>query len=268
MEERMNRIHGPSEQSFDQVAFNRMKADALNREKGILRGYDCPKWLNKGDIVRVREDGSLVFSECGCMNLRRCVTKMERSGLKDVISDYTFDRFVVEEPWQEAVKSGAQNYADDPQGWLLLCGQSGSGKTHLCVAVCRKLLLEGKEVLYMPWRQELRELKAMESEGQITAIQKLQKAPVLYVDDLYKTGRAADGSCNPTAADVNYAFEILNYRYTNRLTTIISTERTPEELVKIDEATGGRMVEMARNHTFCISKKTGRNYRLRGMMVV
>lgn len=268
MEERVNIQNGTSEQSFDPVAFGEMKAEFYNREAGPLQGYDCPKCRNKGSIAHVREDGSLAFTECSCMNLRRCVGKMERSGLKDVISDYTFDRFIAEESWQTTVKRGAEGYADDPRGWLLLCGQSGSGKTHLCVAVCRKLLLEGAQVLYMPWRQEIRELKAMELEEQIGALRKLQQAQVLYVDDLYKTGRTSDGSCNPTGADINFAFEIFNYRYTNRLPTVISTERMPEELVKIDEATGGRMVEMAREHTFCISKKPGRNYRLRGMTVV
>ena len=108
----------------------------------------------------------------------------------------------------------------------------------------------------------------MESNRQIEALKKLQTVPVLYIDDLFKTGRDASGSCYPTAADVNLAFDIINYRYTKRLTTIISTERSPAELVDIDEAIGGRIVEMAQGHTYCIEKKNGRNYRLRGVVSV
>ena len=61
-------------------------------------------------------------------------------------------------------------------------------------------------------------------------------AQILYIDDLYKVGKAADGTSNPTGADVSLAFEIINHRYINHLPTIISTEKPPQELVEIDEA--------------------------------
>ena len=122
----------------------------------------------------------------------------------------------------------------------------------------------------MPWRQDIRDLKgtAKEPAIQAEALKKYQDAPILYIDDLFKTSKSADGSCVPPVADVNLAFDIINFRYTKRLTTIISTERFPAELVEIDEATGGRIVEMARGHTFSIEKKPGRNYRLRGVTTV
>lgn len=261
-------LHGKSAQSFDPVEYGKIKAESINKEKGKLTGYDCPKCLNRGNTAIPKEDGSVTFQECGCMKIRRCVQKMEASGLREVIKTYTFDAYQDKEPWQTAVKRGAVDYANKVDGWLLFCGQSGSGKTHLCTAVCRHLLLAGEEVRYMPWRQDVRELKAMESNSQVEALKKLQTAPVLFIDDLFKTGRAADGSCNPTAADTNLAIDIINYRYTKRLTTIISTEKSPAELVDIDEATGGRIVEMAQGHTYCIEKKPGRNYRLRGVVTV
>lgn len=261
-------LHGLSAQSFDPVEYGKIKAESINKERGKLIGYDCTKCLNRGNIAIPKEDGGVALQECGCMKIRRCVQKMETSGLREVIKSYTFDAYQDKESWQAAIKRGAVEYADKVNGWLLFCGQSGSGKTHLCTAVCRHLLLAGEEVRYMPWRQDIRELKAMESNSQVEALKKLQSAPILFIDDLFKTGRAADGSCNPTAADVNLAFDIINYRYTKRLTTIISTERSPAELVEIDEATGGRIVEMAQGHTYCIEKKAGRNYRLRGVVTV
>ena len=261
-------LHGQSAQSFDPVEYGKIKAESINKEKGRLSGYDCPKCLNRGNIAVPKEDGCVAFQECSCMKIRRCVQKMEASGLREVIKSYTFDAYQDKEPWQTAIKCGAMDYTSKVEGWLLFCGQSGSGKTHLCTAVCCHLLLAGEEVRYMPWRQDVRELKAMESNSQVEALKKLQTAPILFIDDLFKTGRAADGSCNPTAADVNLAFDIINYRYTKRLTTIISTERSPAELVDIDEAVGGRIVEMAQGHTYCIEKKQGRNYRLLGVVTV
>lgn len=261
-------LHGRSVPSFDPVEYDKLKAESINKEKGKLTGYDCPKCLNRGNIAVPKDDGGVSFQECGCMKIRRCVQKMENSGLREVIKTNTFDAYTVAEAWQETVKRGAMAYAEKLEGWLLFCGQSGSGKTHLCTAVCRHLLLNGHEVRYMPWRQDIRDLKGKELNSQNETLKKLQTAPVLFIDDLFKTGRAADGSCNPTAADVNLAFDIINYRYTKRLTTIISTERSPAELVDIDEAAGGRIVEMAQGHTYCIEKKPGRNYRLRGVVTV
>ncbi len=261
---------GLSAQSFDPIAFGRRKANSINSTSGDLTGYSCPKCRNRGSVADVRENGSVFFQECDCMRIRRCIWKMVASGLKNVIREKTFDAYQDAEPWQTAIKQGARAYADKPEGWLLFCGQSGSGKTHLCTAVCRHRLLAGDEVRYMPWRDDIAALKSMslDSEKRQQTIDELKKAQILYIDDLYKTGRAADGSSNPTGADVSLAFELLNYRYNNRLITIISTEKTPNELVQIDEATGGRIVEMAQGHTYCIEKKTGRNYRLRGVVTV
>jgi chromosomal replication initiation ATPase DnaA len=57
--------------------------------------------------------------------------RMKRSGLKNIIKDYTFDKFEDSEPWQQAIKKASMEYAENPEGWFLLCGQSGAGKTHL-----------------------------------------------------------------------------------------------------------------------------------------
>ena len=261
-------LHGRSAQSFDPMEHGKKKADAINRTSGTLTGYECSKCLNRGNYAVPKEDGGVSMMDCDCMKIRRCVKKMEASGLREVIKKYTFEEYRDKEPWQTTIKQGAVAYADKPEGWLLFCGQSGSGKTHLCTAVCRHLLLAGEEVRYMPWRQDVREMKAMESNSQVEALKKLQTAPILFIDDLFKVGRSADDSCIPTVADVNLAFDIINYRYTKQLPTIISTERSPSELVDIDEATGGRIVEMAQGHTYCIEKKPGRNYRLRGVVTV
>jgi len=166
------------------------------------------------------------------------------------------------------LKQGVQSYAEHPSGWLLIGGQSGCGKTHLCTAVCRQLLLEGKQVHYMSWRETVAQLKglSLDSTGRSKEMEKLKKSQVLYIDDLYKTGKNNEGSDYPTGTDINLAFEIINHRYINRLTTIISTERTPQELVSIDEATGSRIIELCGSHVYSIGKNQSRNYRLRSVV--
>lgn len=193
------------------------------------------------------------------------------SGLKNIIRDYTFDKFQTPEPWQETLKAAAMDYAKNPSGWFALCGQSGCGKTHLCTAICRELLLEGREVVYMLWRDEIGKIKQAarmsEFDGETVELRRIldkyKTAKVLYIDDLFKTGKTAENATQrPTAADINYAFEILNYRYNNpELLTILSTELTEDELLDIDEAIGGRIYERAK--AYSIGKDRGKNYRVR-----
>ena len=141
--------YGQSVSSFDPAEYDRRKVESYNSTQGNLTGYDCQKCKNKGSYATVKEGGGLSFVECSCMKIRRCVQKMEASGLREVIRDYTFEAYQDTESWQTTIKQGAVGYAQQPEGWLLLCGQSGSGKTHLCTAVCRHLLLAGQEVCYM-----------------------------------------------------------------------------------------------------------------------
>lgn len=261
---------GLSVQRYDPAVSARMKADTINNTPGDLTGHDCSKCLNRGSIAISRDDGSIYTKECDCMKIRRCVWEMERSGLKNIIREKTFETFAATESWQKAIKAGAIDYANKLEGWLLFSGQSGSGKTHLCTAVCRQRLLLGDEVRYMPWRDKVAELKALslDNERRAEIINGYKTAQILYIDDLYKVGRAVDGSSNPTGADIGLAFEIINYRYINHLPTIISTEKTPQELVEIDEATGSRIIEMAGGDVFSIAKDPKRNYRLRGVVTV
>lgn len=260
----------PSAQSYDPLAFAKLKADGVNKVPGNLTGTDCPKCRNKGYVMIPRDDGSIASQECDCMTMRRCVWRMERSGLKDVIKNYTFDRFETTEAWQKKILESATEYAKGPEGWFLICGQSGSGKSHICTAICRELLLKGKQVVYAAWRQEIAEIKAMslDADRRADKLNELKTAEILYIDDLFKTGAGKDGEACPTSADVSLAFEIINARYTSRRPTIISTEFFPDQLLKMDEATGGRMIEMAKNHTLAVGKKPGRNYRLRGVVAV
>ena len=86
---------------------------------------------------------------------------------------------------------------------------------------------------------------------------------VLYIDDLFKIGKGQDGrKQRPTSADVNLAFEILNYRY-NKPTciTIISSELYAEDILDIDEAIGSRIYERAK--IVNISNDRAKNQRIK-----
>jgi len=260
---------------FSQKDWEQFKVDDWNKTEGHLNdvdGYNCNICKNKGTIAKLLDFGdgtySHCFADCKCVETRNSIMRMKRSGLKDIIKDYTFDKFIASEPWQKTIKESAMEYAENPSGWFALCGQSGAGKTHICTAICRKFLLSGKKVVYMLWRDEIVRIKEAakgsdENDDLRKLMDKYKTAEVLYIDDLFKTGRSADNTMpKPTPADINYAFEIINYRYNNpSLLTIISSELTEDELLDIDEAIGGRIYERAT--TFTIGKSRDRNYRIK-----
>ncbi|MCH1960051.1 hypothetical protein [Romboutsia hominis] len=82
-----------------------------------------------------------------------------------------------------------------------------------------------------------------------------KNARVLLIDDLFK-GRISD-------SDVNIIFEIVNHRYFNNLPIIVSSEKSVDELIGIDEAIGSRLIEMSKNYLVkIIGKKL--NFRIYG----
>ena len=146
------------------------------------------------------------------------------------------------------------------------------GKTHVCTAIAIKLLKQGYDTRYMLWRDEAAKLKSLvnDTEEYEKMINEIKNADVLYIDDLFKTGKADNGKAQkPTPADINLAFEILNYRYNKNLPyTIISSECTLSDLIKIDEAISGRIAEKALNGgNWCLSIRpdTAKNYRFKGV---
>ena len=254
------------DEPFDLVAFVHQKVARYNRLAGDLNkddGYDCPICLNKGQLQYVVDENGMPQTwtrPCKCASTRATIRRMGRSGLKDIIRDYTFEK-----PWQQTIKATAQEYAKNLQGWFFIGGQSGSGKTHICTAICREALLRGQEVRYMLWRDEITRIKSVANlaDEYEAAIGPYKGAEILYIDDLFKTGRSPDGhEQRPTSADVNAAFEILNFRYNSKLPTIISSECTISDLLEIDEAVAGRIVEVAVK-AISLKADRSRNYRLR-----
>lgn len=260
-----------------------MKADSYNRTVGNLDktdGYNCDICKNKGFISTVYHNEQFgYYSEtmvpCKCQKVRNAIQRLNRSGLKNIVKDYTFDKYEAQEPWQQTIKEAAQRFCQDSENnWFFIGGQSGAGKTHICTAIAVKQIKSGKEVKYMLWRDEIARIKAVVNDpDQYGSMMKdLKETDVLYIDDLFKGGKGEDGKYKPpTAADINAAFEIINYRYNNPgMITIISSERTLVELNDIDEAIAGRIAERSKEFGYCINLKPDRkrNWRMKGLMEI
>lgn len=246
------------------------KVDIYNSQPGYLPGPPCVKCQKKGYVMNL-VDGYRVVRECECMPARRSLALMEKSGLEGLLTRCTFETYQTQFPWQEAAKKMAVEYSKEPAGrWFVASGVSGSGKTHLCTAICGKLLEAGMETRYMLWVDESRRLKSSvnDEEEYRRIIEPLKTINVLYIDDLFKPRTEDDRytgkrrRVTATGPDITLAYEILNSRIMrDGLITIISTELSVDDIMELDEAMGSRIYEASRGSYL---QMTGnKNWRLR-----
>ena len=242
-------------------------AKSYNEKHGNLKFLDCPKCKNKGYIQIVRfcdfyNDYTDYMVECECMAKRKTMFKAQKSGLGDYLSK-RFDDYIANDEWQANIKAKAIEYCkSNNKYWFITLGQSGAGKTLISTIIANYLLLkQDKTVMYITWTDFISKLKrdmmGDNSSEVSNYLDDVKQVEVLYIDELLK-------KYNET--DLKYIIEIINYRYTNNLKTIISSERTIDELIEIDEATFGRVIEKAGNFIINIPKDKKKNYRLKGLL--
>lgn len=260
LQARLSRAGGQNLLSMTLMEMEQWRADELNKRPGTLTDFDCPDCMNRGCFYHVDDAGCLYSEECACMVKRRSIRRMRRSGLGEMLGRYTLERWSEEEPWQRRAAQMVRQYAENPDGWFVMAGCVGAGKTHLCTALCSLLMERGMDVRYMLWRDICVRAKAVvnDEEEYQSIVRPLKQVKVLYIDDLFKTKKGQE----PSVGDVNLAFEIINARYNDRnLLTVISTEYTAENLVSVDEAVGSRIYE--RSKRYYLPLTNAKNWRLK-----
>ena len=144
----------------------------------------------------------------------------------------TFDNFDkrVGEVTKEEQKSLNQAYqisrsfAGNPQGWLLITGNSGVGKTHLAAAIANFQSHHTSNVLFVVVPDLLDHLRAAFGPESRTSFdqrfEEVRAASLLVLDDL------GTESATPWAREKLY--QIINHRYVAMLPTVITTSESPK----------------------------------------
>jgi len=139
---------------------------------------------------------------------------------------------------RRAVKQ-MQDYAVALDGWLILRGGFGVGKTHLAAAVANKVASSGQTVLFVVVADLLDHLRATFQPGSAVSydqrFNEVRRAWLLVLDDL--------GTQNVTPWAQEKLFQILNYRYVSRLRTIITLSFDSWE--RLDERLKSRFLDTA-----------------------
>ncbi len=157
----------------------------------------------------------------------------------------TFDRQRYDLPGEErmnlqAVVRTCEQFAQDRRGWLVLSGNHGTGKTHLAAAIANHVAAgTSGEVMFVMVPDLLDHLRASFSPQANMPYDRrfdeIKKCPLLVLDDL------GTESATPWAKEK--LFQLLNYRYSALLPTVITTSSTPEE---IDPWLRTRMLDIER----------------------
>jgi DNA replication protein DnaC len=152
----------------------------------------------------------------------------------DNLQHLTFDNFqprgrIGLGPWQadslERAYNQAQQFSQKADGWLLLQGGFGCGKTHLAAAIANFTVGIGVPTLFITVPDLLDALRFAYDDPDSTFEQRFEEiraAPLLIMDDF--------GTQNATAWAQEKLFQILNYRYINRLPLVVTTNLLLEQI--------------------------------------
>lgn len=119
----------------------------------------------------------------------------------------------------------ARVYASSLNGWLLLQGGYGSGKTHLAAAIANFAVSMGVPTLFLTVPDLLDTMRFAYASPDTTfedRFNEIRSATLLVLDDL--------GTQNATAWAQEKLFQILNYRYINKLPLVVTTNLSLDEI--------------------------------------
>lgn len=223
--------------------------------------YTCPYCKDDGFITYRNEDGYDVSMECECSKRKRLERKLRKSGITlGEFESKTLDSFKADNPEAAEMKSMAVKYLGDPKALGIgYFGKSGTGKTHICIAICQEFMRNrGVDCRYFSYRADMQKLlRSYYEDSYWQQVDELCAVPVLYIDDLLKFAKSARGEV--LESELRIAYDIINTRYINKRRTIFSSEYTVNEILDIDEALGSRIYSMVKPYGM---KCEGKNRRI------
>ncbi len=125
----------------------------------------------------------------------------------------------------ESAFNTAQRFSRTLEGWLLLQGRFGCGKTHLAAAVANYVVDMGIPTLFITVPDLLDSLRFSYDDPTTSFSQRfedIRRAELLVMDDF--------GTHNATPWAQEKLFQILNYRYINHLPLLVTTNLALDQL--------------------------------------
>jgi len=147
-----------------------------------------------------------------------------------------------------AAYHAAKIFAESPEGWLLLIGPPGSGKTHIAAAVVSERLKNSQPAFFITAPDLLDHLRAsFNSNAEMSydeLFERVRNTPLLVLDDF--------GAQQGTQWAREKLDQLLNHRFNNELPTLITTAIPINEL---DDSSRARFTDTRLCQVFVIEEK-------------
>lgn len=231
--------------------------------------YKCAKCKDTGWI-----SGPNGFYRCECYKKEVLERRWKRFGV-DPNSVKKINDYKPITSKQTQAKEMAIKYVKDFKAIIsqrnnsvAFLGQPGAGKTHLTLGIGKALIEKGTEVIYMPYLEVIRELKAnaMDEESYNRFQSKYINCELLIIDDLFKD-KVKKGKLvgELKESDMKHIYPIINQRYAAHKPTVYSSECNLSMLMDLDEALGGRIYESCKENIVVFKYGKENNYRLKDL---
>ena len=148
----------------------------------------------------------------------------------------------------------ATGFAENPEGWLVFEGSTGTGKTHLAAAIINTIIERGSPAKYLSaldLPDLIRDERFDEAEAS-TSFSSLLDAPVLVIDDL-----GAQQATNWVDAKLD---QLLTHRFNGRLPTVIALAKPIDQLpervaLKLDDPSISRLAKLTSSGSTVVDQR-------------
>jgi DNA replication protein DnaC len=220
----------------------------------------CPLCSGLGFVRADVPVGHPLFGQalpCRCTRRRRRAREEEalRSfSQREVFARHTFATFRPEVPGVAEAFIVARDFAARLEGWLVLCGPAGVGKTHLAAAIAHAAAERGVRCHVAVVADLLDHLRAAHdpraSVGHDELFERIRAVDLLMLDDL--------GAEYATPWASEKLFQLVNGRYTARAPMVVTANQ--RMLAHLDERLRSRLADASLVRTVTI---VARDYRPR-----
>jgi len=210
-----------------------MDDDGSIRQVKLPGDPNCPicggiGYLRRDVPIDHPDFGKIVPCICRSEEVRQSArARLFKMSSLDALKGLTFDNFQkrgrvglgqIQGDSLENAFNQAQIFAERQQGWLLITGRYGCGKTHLAAAIANQAIETGIATLFLTVPDLLDWLRYAYSGVEMSfeeRFEEIRGIPLLILDDF--------GTQNATAWAQEKIFQIINHRYVNQLPTVITS---------------------------------------------
>ncbi len=242
----------------------------------------CPECGGSGwHMVMVEHRGRQVeqATRCECIRRQQGSRLLEAARVPRRYRHCELSNFEHEGPFRSLARAhfAAMRFVEEyplQDDGLLLVGSIGTGKTHLAVGILKELIAQkSAHCLFYDYRELLKEIQNSYNDSvkvtEMDVLRPVFDAEVLVLDEL--------GAAKPSEWVWDIVSHILNTRYNDKRTTIITTnysddpslmnkEETPARRATRDETLGDRIGDRMRSrlHEMCrVVRVEGEDFRMK-----